>query len=120
MKKSLILLSVLLSTNVWASSQLTCQVTEDVKAPLQVRSENYQVKASLNDSDLHARLDLASDALNLSFGVTTILSGGQQVIIVGITNKSNPSDHVSVDGKGSVEAFYDTDAGSLYINCSVQ
>jgi hypothetical protein len=124
MKTSLTALLVLFSTNVWAGSQLTCQVNEDINAPSQARSVKYQLTSPLSGPHLQTRIDLVSNNLNLSFGVETFLSEltspGQQVVIIGITDNSKNGNVVSVDGHGSAETFYDTDAGSLFINCSVQ
>jgi len=123
MKTSLAALLFLLSTNVFASSQLICQVSEELNAPLQASSVKYQLISPLVGPDLSSRVDLVAPSLGLSFGVETFLSAltspGQQVVLIGITDNSKNGPGVSVDGHGSVSTFYDTDAGELFVQCSV-
>jgi hypothetical protein len=123
MKNSLVMLSVLFSTNVWAASQLTCEVSQDVNPPLQTASVKYQITAPLNGPDFRTRIDLEASVLDgLKFGVESFLSEltspGQQVVLIGITDKTGAG--VTVDGHGSATTFYDTAAGTLSISCSVQ
>lgn len=122
--KLLVTLLALCSTNVWAATQLTCDVSEDINPPLQASSVKYQLTAPLSGPSLNARIDLDASSLGLGFGVETFLSEltspGQQVILIGITDHNKANTGVTVDGHGAAEAFYDTDQGTLYVKCSVQ
>ena len=119
---SFLAISILASAPAFAFSQLVCNVSEDVSSPLQSRSNSYTVTAPLSGADATARIDLDSTNFNLSFGVETFLSEvtspGQQVILIGIhDNKDNKSS--TTDGHGYAATFYDTEVGTLYVQCTV-
>jgi hypothetical protein len=122
MQKSLVVLLVLFSTNVWAS-QLTCDVSEELNPPLQASSVKYTLSAPLSAPEMNARIDVDAQGLNVRFGIETFLSDttspGQQVILIGIADLKTDTT-ANADGHGFVETFYDTDTGELSIQCSVQ
>ena len=128
MKKILLVVSILTSAFVstlasgqaFAANQLTCKVSEDVKAPLQVRSHSYVVTAPLIKSQ--TRVDLGSSNFDLKIGIETFLSTltspGQQVVLINIhDNKTDRN--FTADGHGMASANYDLENGVLVVQCSV-
>lgn len=122
MKMSFVSLVFLLSTNAFAASQLTCRVSEEVLPPLQTSSVEYQLVAPLESPQRNAVIGLDSRSLDLSFEVDTFLSEltspGQQVILISITDKRSGAT-ATLDGHGSATTYYDTNEGTLFIECSV-
>ena len=122
MKMSFVSLVFLVSTNAFAASQLTCRVSEEVLPPLQTSSVKYQLVAPLESPQRNAVIGLDSRSLDLSFEVDTFLSEltspGQQVILISITDKRSGAT-ATLDGHGSATTYYDTNEGTLFIECSV-
>jgi hypothetical protein len=120
MKKSLIALLVLFSTNVWAASQLVCHVGE-VEHPNETEVD-YDLSAPLTGDNDAGKIYIAhAKSLNLGFEIETSTSNplnpGQPTTLISV--QDNGTDTFSFGGLG-VMTFFDTTAGSLYINCFVQ
>lgn len=114
---------LLLSTQAFAATELQCKVNESMNPPYQVRSREFTVTAPLTDASLFARIDLDSTNFNLHYGFETFLSQisspGQQVILIGLTARS-PKFSLTTDGHGTASTFYDTEEGTLFIQCSTK
>ena len=115
-------LLILASSSAFSATSLTCNISEDIAAPLEARSVKYNLNVPLTNPDLNARIDLASPNLKLNFSIITfkskLTSPGEQVIIVSIKDNESGATSSS-DGHSSVQSFYDVAAGSLIVQCSV-
>lgn len=120
MKKSIVAILVMFSASAFASAQLTCNVSEQVNPPLQARSVNYVLTAPLASTDSGARIDATAQSLNLKYGFETFRdSSGKQIVLIGVGEATNKN-YSTAYGANSTRILFDTNAGTLSVDCSVQ